>query len=74
MAKANLHINGFYAKCSKVTGRDPPIAIGLLFPIVVMPRDINSCNSVYNLCRRKTLKQRTHNIVSPSILYDLMCR
>jgi len=24
MATANLHINGFYAKCSKVTGRHPP--------------------------------------------------
>ena len=23
MATANLHINGFYAKCSKVTGRHP---------------------------------------------------
>jgi len=24
MATANLHINGFYAKFSKVTGRHPP--------------------------------------------------
>jgi len=24
MATANLHINGFYAKCSKVTGRHSP--------------------------------------------------
>jgi len=24
MATANLHINGFYAKWSKVTGRHPP--------------------------------------------------
>jgi len=24
MATANLHINGFYAKCSKATGRHPP--------------------------------------------------
>jgi len=24
MATANLHIDGFYAKCSKVTGRHPP--------------------------------------------------
>ena len=24
MATANLHITGFYAKCSKVTGRHPP--------------------------------------------------
>jgi len=24
MATANLHINGFYARCSKVTGRHPP--------------------------------------------------
>ena len=24
MATANLHINGFYAKCSNVTGRHPP--------------------------------------------------
>jgi len=24
MATANLHISGFYAKCSNVTGRHPP--------------------------------------------------
>jgi len=24
MATANLHINGFYKKCSNVTGRHPP--------------------------------------------------
>jgi len=24
MATANLHINGVYAKCSKVTGQHPP--------------------------------------------------
>jgi len=28
MATANLHINGFYAKCSKVTGRHPPYLVG----------------------------------------------